>query len=87
MSSQLPSKYLCILAALMLAGCEPPEQSWYYDQDIRQSVFMECLQRAPAGPVSTKYNDWSEVVDECGAQATSISVIGNTYRRAPKVEK
>lgn len=82
------TKTLSICAALlMLAGCEPPEQSWYTDQALRRDVFMQCLEKAPAGPQITKYNDWAEVIDECGAQADSIATTGKYYRQATKVEK
>lgn len=69
---------ICV-TLLLLAGCEPPEQSWYYDQDLRRTILMECLQKAPAGPQATKYNDWSEVVDECGYQAERLSIVSK-YR-------
>lgn len=76
-----------ICAALfLLAGCDagkstaPPKERWYYDQDLRRTVFLECLQRAPAGPTSTRYNDWSEVVEECGMQAADISLVDRDHR-------
>lgn len=61
----MTSKYLCILAALMLAGCEPPKPN----RKLQQELFFQCLQKAPAGPVATKYNDWSEVIDSCQSAA------------------
>lgn len=42
----------------LLVGCDRAE----VDQQLRREIFMECLGKAPAGPVSTKYNDWAEVV-------------------------
>lgn len=83
----MTSKTLLLLAALMLAGCEPPEQSWYTDQTVRREVFMQCLEKAPAGPQITKYNDWAEVIDECGTQADNIATTGKYYRQAAKVEQ
>ena len=35
------------------------------DQCIARSAFVECLKSLPAGPQSTKYNDWDDVVEEC----------------------
>lgn len=77
-----------LAAALFLTGCEPPEQTWYYNQTLRQKLFSECLKNAPAGPQSTHYNDWSEIVDECGTQAEYMSVVDLAHRHETKaVEK
>lgn len=58
-------KTIFIICFLLMAGCEHYEP----DNEVRHKYFIECLEKAPAGPVSTKYNDWSEVVSEC-AQAS-----------------
>jgi hypothetical protein len=39
------------------------------NQKERQRIFKECMAALPAGPQSTHYNDWSEVVDSCGDAA------------------
>lgn len=39
------------------------------DQCMRREIFEACLARVPKGPDSVQYNDWSEVVEECGSQA------------------
>jgi hypothetical protein len=44
------------------------------DQKLRREIFMECLEKIPAGPQEAKYNDWDDVVDECGTQAYYISI-------------
>lgn len=31
----------------------------------RQAAFYSCMKSLPAGPVSTQYNDWDEVVSTC----------------------
>ena len=65
----------CIVAALMLTGCSPepgaPASQWKYiiDKDTQAKRFDACMQALPAGPVSTHYNDWAEVVDSCRAAA------------------
>lgn len=59
------TKTLSICVVLMLAGCAPPTP----DRKMQQQLFFECLQKAPAGPVATKYNDWSEVIDSCQSAA------------------
>lgn len=61
---------------LALAGCSKgggfaPQQG--YDQCLRREIMKECMAALPAGPVSTKYNDWDEVVAECGTQAGRLS--------------
>ena len=40
---------------------------------VAERIFMECLQRLPAGPVAAKYNDWDEVVDSCKSSAYSFA--------------
>lgn len=64
------------LAAMLLAGCmpEPPKKTSDYDQCLRAELFQACIKSVPAGPQAAKYNDWSEVVEECGNQASYQSV-------------
>ena len=89
------TKKLSIPLMLLLAGCAPklpngePYSGGYYDQDVRRDGFFECLRALPAGPQATRYNDWSEVVSECGSQATTLSARGftDTYAAPPKVER
>ena len=59
------------LAALFLAGCNEsaPLPQIAVDQGRRVELFQQCLAALPAGPVSTKYNDWDEVVDSCESAA------------------
>jgi hypothetical protein len=47
------------------------------------------MRSLPAGPQAAKYNDWSEVVSECGTQAQALAARGftDTYAAEPKVEK
>jgi hypothetical protein len=84
---------LAIYCALV-AGCDKPPPNTLarcqYDQDIRRDIFMECLRVVPQGPAATKYNDWSEVVNECGDQAGYMSLRGcsdTRYRGAPQESK
>lgn len=59
----------------LLTACNPlpgtPASDWQYipDQAVRAELFQKCLSALPAGPVSTHYNDWSEVVDSCESSA------------------
>ncbi len=63
------NRSIAIMAALiMLAGCDqvrPPKP----DQELRQKIFLACLNALPAGPQATMYNDWAEVVDSCESAA------------------
>lgn len=63
---------LALWLTLTLTGCTPPEQP-EPDRQLQREIFMQCLDHAPAGPVATRYNDWSEVIDECGSQAYYLS--------------
>lgn len=51
---------LMLIAAL--AGCDEAVET---DRCERQRRFDACMGVLPAGPVSTMYNDWDEVVDAC----------------------
>ena len=57
-------KTLLAVLVLGLAGCEEVKQA-KPNQKERQRIFLECLKAIPAGPQSTKYNDWDEVVTAC----------------------
>ena len=55
------------LAPLLLAGCtsEPSAQEKTDRGLLRVKLDHYCLDHLPAGPNSTQYNDWDEVVDAC----------------------
>lgn len=55
------------------AGTPASEWQWLNDQTMRADLFNKCLNALPAGPVSTQYNDWSEVVDSCEDSANRQS--------------
>lgn len=75
-----------IVASTLMAACNQPPPNTkvrcQYDQEIRRDIFMECLRVVPQGPAATKYNDWSEVVNECGDQAGYMSLRGCSDTRA-----
>ncbi len=60
---------LAIILSVALAGCEAPEQTTSNDQCLRADLFQRCLTGLPAGPQTTQYNDWDEVVKACEAAA------------------
>ena len=62
-----------LLASILLAGCGGVAQYGVTDKKEQQVLFFKCMESLPAGPVATKYNDWAEVVDECGVQSRSMT--------------
>lgn len=65
--------------ALLITGCDYPERSWGPDQCLRQELFKQCLAALPAGPVSTEYNDWDEVVSKCETSSYYQSLRSTEY--------
>lgn len=43
------------------------------DNTVREKLFFSCLSQLPKGPQSVHYNDWAEVVEECGTQARQMA--------------
>lgn len=60
-------------AQLAAARLEKQENRSQPNQCIRAELFKQCMSVLPVGPAATKYNDWQEVVEECGDQAKSMS--------------
>jgi hypothetical protein len=60
-----PGKVALISISLLLCGCEYPKA----DQCLRREIFQTCMHSLPAGPQSTQYNDWDEVVEACASTA------------------
>lgn len=56
---------LLLASAALLTACSEKAPTTEPDQCIRAEQFQQCLASVPAGPTSTHYNDWSEVVSEC----------------------
>lgn len=55
-----------LLALVVLAGCTPEGAPVYgSDPETRNKIFERCLEKVPAGPQVTRYNDWAEVVGAC----------------------
>lgn len=61
-------KFAILIAAVLLAGCSDAPSDGP-DQCLRAELFKACMAILPAGPLATKYNDWNEVVSECGNAA------------------
>jgi hypothetical protein len=58
-------KKLTLLTSLLLiTSCEKKDKTMQ-DMCLQREIFKECMESLPAGPTSTKYNDWDEVVIEC----------------------
>lgn len=64
---------LTLVITLILVGCVGNIPEYHQDIKLRQEIFFRCLSALPAGPQATKYNDWDEVVNECGQQADWMS--------------
>lgn len=66
---------MCAIA-LLVSGCDPgqDEDPWMPDQCKREEVFNACLAHVPAGPQTTKYNPWDEVIKACTEASRSISI-------------
>ena len=66
-----------IMLSLLLAACSKDDKPFIDErvanQCLRRELFNECMKMLPAGPLATKYNDWDEVVAECGSQAYYMS--------------
>jgi hypothetical protein len=64
-------KIILIVSVIFLFGCESPltVSQTVPDQCLRAQLFRECLSLVPAGPQSTQYNDWREVINECADAA------------------
>lgn len=62
---------LCLVVLFCVTGCDI--ERWEKDQDLRRVLFKECMQLLPAGPKSTVYSDWDEVVSECNYVSYSQS--------------
>jgi len=60
---------LCAFLVVILSGCEPHVPATSANQCIRAELFKQCMSILPAGPSTTKYNDWDEVVDSCASSA------------------
>lgn len=76
------NKKAILLGCLLLSACDNiGPLLTITDQEKRHRYFQECLTALPAGPDNTKYNDWDEVVEECGHQAYYQSIVG--YTRDP----
>jgi hypothetical protein len=63
--------WLAVLSLVFLSGCTETTAT---DQCLRREIFFQCLNSLPAGPVATKYNDWDEVVSQCGTEAAYQSI-------------
>ena len=70
-------KKLILLLPLLLIACGQDDKPFIDErvanQCLRREIFNECMKILPAGPLATKYNDWDEVVAECGSQAYYMS--------------
>lgn len=63
-----------LIALLTVAGCTPVSDDVIQERKtLRIELFEKCMQLLPDDPQTTKYNDWAEVIEECGTQAYYMS--------------
>ena len=62
-------KYAPFFVLMLIAGCASPYPQYEANQKLRREIFQECMKSLPAGPKSTVYNDWDEVVNSCESAA------------------
>ena len=71
------TKRIALIGASMLsavlAGCDVGAEYGVTDSKAEQELFFRCMEKLPAGPVAAHYNDWSEVVAECGKRARAMT--------------
>ena len=78
-------KLLLLLPLLALTACGDhsssqtvfkvdPDEVQVIDQCLRREITNECMKSLPVGPVSTKYNDWDDVVSECRQSGYYMSI-------------
>ena len=58
------TKLTLLTSLLLITSCKKEDRTMH-DMCLQREIFKECLESLPAGPTSTKYNDWDEVVIEC----------------------
>lgn len=65
-----------VALTLALTACDGSIGVSTPDQCMRAALFASCMRALPAGPVSSQYNDWDEVVATCESAAYRQSLRG-----------
>lgn len=69
-------KFITLVMLSTLISCAYDNGcSTEYSHSKREEMFFKCMESLPAGPNQVKYNDWDEVVSECGNQASRMAYI------------
>ena len=63
---------LAVIFTVGLVACDDMP-TWRVDRKLQQELFFKCLDKLPPGPSKTKYNDWDEVIEECGSQSRNMA--------------
>ena len=58
-----------VALTLALTACDGSIGVSTPDQCMRAALFASCMRALPAGPMSSQYNDWDEVVTACESAA------------------
>lgn len=65
-----------IVLTFLLVGCGGEvvtNTTPVVDVCLQKIYFDDCMKLLPAGPTTTNYNDWSEVISECTNSARLLS--------------
>ena len=63
------AKWILVVASAVIVSACSEVRTFGPDQCLRAEIFQQCLAAVPAGPQTTHYNDWSEVVQACSNTA------------------
>ena len=63
--------FASLIGGIIYAGYKAPR--WETDNAIYKEEYYQCINNLPAGPESTVYNDWDEVMEECQYLAHKFS--------------
>lgn len=69
---------LVLAVTLSACGPSPVQQSqmqYAVSNSARVESFERCLAAVPAGPTTTTFNDWSEVVKRCATFAENSAAV------------
>lgn len=67
--AQQLARAVLVLAIGTMSGCDQLPPPTTTNECAREQIFQACLKALPAGPASTHYNDWDDVVDSCESHA------------------
>lgn len=67
----LAALFASVIGGMIYAAYKAPR--FDIDKKIYKEEYYRCINNLPAGPESTVYNDWDEVMEECQYLAQKFS--------------